>query len=326
MADKRGPAIAQLTRLLYLLPAASGEDGLLLAEAARRLNVDVETVLEDLADVSAREFYHPAGGVEDLRVEVEADRIRVRSGGKFIRPRRLAPREALATHLALRRYAAGLEGDAYEHVLSVADRIASGLAVMPVDDLADRISVEETGDSAGSMLAPLRRATAAGVQCELVYAPADGAAPTERTLNPYVIAVADGHWYVIGACGTRQDVRVFRIDRIVDLRLTDRPFSVPSDFRPEDYVHDGQVFRSDETTEVSISYRGRAASRMVERPQAEVHSDGSVSVCHDVAEPDWAVRHVLGFGGEVVIERPVEMRTQVTAAADRIARLHRPAE
>lgn len=326
MADKRGPAIAQLTRLLYLLPAASGEDGLSLAEAARRLNVDVETVLQDLADVSAREFYHPAGGAEDLRVEVEADRIRVQSGGKFTRPRRLAPREALATHLALRRYAAGLDGDAYDRVLSVAGRIASGLALMPVDDLADRISVEETGDSAGPTLAPLRRATAAGVQCELVYAPADGAAPTERTLDPYVIAVADGHWYVIGACGTRQDVRVFRIDRIVDLRLTNRPFSVPSDFRPEDYVRDGRVFRSDETTEVSINYRRSAASRMAERPRAEMHPDGSVSLCHDVAESDWAVRHVLSFGGEAVIETPADLRAQVVAATDRINRVHRPAE
>ncbi len=326
MADTRGTAITQLTRLLYLLPAASGEDGLSLAEAARRLDVDVETVLSDLGDVSAREFYHPAGGAEDLRVEVEADRIRVRSGGKFTRPRRLSPREALAAHLALRRYAASLDGDAHDHVLSVADRIASGLAVMPVDDLAGRISVEETGDSAGPMLAPLRRAMAAGVQCDLVYAPADGTAPTDRALDPYVIAVADGHWYVIGACGKRQDVRVFRIDRIVDLRLTDRPFSVPSDFRPEDYVSDGRVFRSNQTTEVWINYRGSAASRMAERSRGDVHSDGSVSLCHEVAGPDWVVRHVLGFGGEAVVEMPAEMRTQVAAAADRISRVHRSAE
>ncbi len=326
MANKRGTAIAQLTRLLYLLPAASGEDGLSLVEATRRLDVDVETVLLDLGDVSAREFYHPAGGAEDLRVEVEADRIHVQSGGKFTRPRRLAPREALATHLALRRYAAGLEGDAYDHVLSVADRIASGLSAMPVDDLVDRISVEETGDSAGPMLAPLRRATAAGLQCELVYAPADGAATTARTLDPYVIAVAGGHWYVIGACGLRQDVRVFRIDRIVELRLTNRSFSVPGEFRPEVYVRDGRVFRSDETTEVLINYRGTVASRMAERMRVEVHSDGSVSLPYAVADSDWAVRHVLGFGGEAVIETPSDLRAQVAAAADRIIRLHRPTE
>lgn len=325
MADRRGTAAAQLTRLLYLLPAASRENGLSLAEAADRLDVDVETVLQDLGDVSAREFYHPAGGAEGIRVEVEADHIRIQSGGKFVRPRRLSPREALATHLALRRYAAGMDGDAHDHVLNIANRIASALASMPVDDLADQISVEETGDSAGPALAPLRQAMAAGLQCELVYVSADGAVPTERVLDPYVIAVARGHWYVIGFCGTRNAVRVFRVDRIVSLRVTEQGFSVPSDFRAEDYVRDGQVFRSDETSDVVINYRGKAASIMADRSGAEVHSDGAVSLLRAVADLEWAVRHVLGFGGAAVIETPSDARARVVAATDRISLLYRPA-
>lgn len=325
MAAKRGSASVQLTRLLYLLPAASRENGLSLAEAAERLDVDVETVLQDLEDVSAREFYHPAGGAEGIRVEVEADHIHVQSGGKFLRPRRLSPREALATHLALRRFAAGLDGDAHDSVLDIAHRIASALASMPVDDLADRISVEETGDLAGPALAPLRKAIATGLQCELVYVSADGAVPTERVLDPYVIAVARGHWYVIGFCGTRNAVRVFRVDRILSLRVTEQRFSVPSDFRAEDYGHDGQVFRSDETTDVVFRYRGTAASIMADRSGAEVHSDGTVSVLRAVADPEWAVRHVLGFGGAAVIETPSDARARVVAATDRISLLYRPA-
>jgi len=250
MADKRGPAAEQLTRLLYLLPAASSEYGLSLTEAADQLDVDVETVLL---------------GTEDLRVEVESDHVHVRSGGKFVRPRRLSPREALATHLALRRYAAGMDGDAHDHVLHVADRIASALASMPVDDLADQISIEETGDSAGPALGQLRQAMAAGLRCELVYVSPDGTAPTERTIDPYVIAVARGHWYVIGLCGSRNAVRVFRVDRILNVRVTEQHYSVPDDFRAEDYGRDGQIFRCGETCEVVINYRGRAASMMADR-------------------------------------------------------------
>ena len=326
MANKRGPAAAQLTRLLYLLPAASGEDGLSLVEAAERLDVDVETVLLDIGDVSAREFYHPAGGAEDLRVEVEADHVRVRSGGKFTRPRRLAPREALATHLALRRYAAGLDGEEHEHVLDVAHRIASTLAAVPVDALADQISIEETGDSAGPALVELRRATAARLRCELVYVSSDGAAPTARTLDPYALAVARGHWYAIGYCGTRKAVRVFRVDRIVSLQVTGLEFNVPADFNAEDFWNNGQVFRAEETSDVVINYHGRAASIMGSRPGAEEHSDGSVSLRRAVAEPEWAVRHVLGFGGEAVIEMPAEMRARVMAASDRISLLYPPGE
>jgi len=326
MTDRSGSAIAQLSRLLYLLPAAAGEDGLALSEAARRLNVDEATVLADIRDLSAREFYHPAGGAEDLRVELEADTIRVWSGGKFKRPRRLAPREALATHLALRRYAAGLQGDERERVISIAHRIASTLAAVPVDDLAGRFSLEEAGESAGPTVAALRQATAARVRCEIVYVSADRASPTERTLDPYGIVVAGGHWYVIGYCGVRKEVRVFRIDRIVNLRTTDRSYSVPDGFRMEDYVRDGRVFRSDDTVPVVINYRGSAAVRISGHPEARTRSDGSVSVRHAVAEPDWAVRHVLGCGGEAVVESPPELRERVAAAAARLSRPASPVE
>jgi proteasome accessory factor C len=326
MADKRGPAAEQLTRLLYLLPAASRDNGLSLTEAADRLDVDVETVLLDLQDLSAREFYHPAGGAEDLRVEVESDHVHVQSGGKFVRPRRLSPREALATHLALRRYAAGMDGETHDHVLEVADRIASALASMPVDDLADQISIEETGDSAGPALGQLRQAIAAGLQCEIVYVTADGTVPTKRSISPYVIAVTKGKWYVIGFCESRSAVRVFRVDRIINVRVTEQHYAVPDDFRAEDYVHDGQIFRSDETCDVVVNYRGRAASMMSERTGVERHPDGTVSWQYAVAEPDWAVRHVLSFGGEAVIEKPTDLRERLVAATERIRRLHQPVE
>ncbi|MDH3427599.1 MAG: WYL domain-containing protein, partial [Gemmatimonadota bacterium] len=320
MSNRSDSAIAQLTRLLYLIPAASSPEGLSLSEASRRLGVDEETVLADIRDLSAREFYHPAGGAEDLRVEVESDRIRVRSSGKFGRPRRLSPREALATHLALRSQASGLSGAARDRVLSIADRFASGLAAVPVDDLVDRFSVEESGESAGPALAELRRATAAGVRCEIVYVSADGATPTVRTLDPYGIAVADGHWYAIGHCGVRKDVRVFRIDRIIDLRTTENRFEVPADFRLEEYVREGRVFRSDATVPVVINYSGGTAARLAGHPGAKAGRAGTISIRHEVAEPDWVVRHVLGCGGEAVVESPPELRERVAAAADRLSR------
>jgi len=195
-----------------------------------------------------------------------------------------------------------------------------------MDDLADQVSVEETGDSAGPALVELRRAIAAGLTCELVYVSPDGAAPTARTLDPYALAVSRGHWYAIGYCGTRQAVRVFRVDRIVSLQMTGREFTVPGDFNAEEFWKDGEVFRAEETSDVVINYRGKAASIMGGRPGAEEHSDGSVSRRRVVAEPEWVVRHVLGFGGEAVIEMPAEVRARVVAASDRISLLYPPGE
>ena len=51
-------ASEQLERLLYILPAAARTDGAHVDELARALNVDRETVLHDLAQATARAYYH----------------------------------------------------------------------------------------------------------------------------------------------------------------------------------------------------------------------------------------------------------------------------
>lgn len=325
MSNRSGSAADQLRRLLYLLPAAAGEEGLALDEAARRLGVDEETVIADLGEVSDREFYHPAGSAEELRVELEADRVRVRSGGKFIRPRRLSPREALATHLALRRYSAGLEGEDRELVLAVAGRVAGSLATVPMDELADSISVEETGDAAGPSLAPLRRAVKSRIRCAIVYLSADRDVPTERLLDPYGIVVSSGTWYVIGYCSMRQGVRVFRVDRIVDIRLTEDRFTPPENFDIEAYLGDGPVLPAADVLVAEVRYTGRAAVRVADEEGAEAQPDGSIVVRRRVAESDWIVRHVLGFGGEAILLSPPGLRELVARAAVRLRRETPPA-
>lgn len=328
MADGGGTAADQLVRLLWLLPAAADEP-LPLAEAAERLGVSQQTVLNDIADVTAREFYHPAGSAEDLRVEVDADRIRVVSHGKFTRPVRLNARESLATHVALRRYAASLDGTARERVLSLAERIGTGLATAEPETLVERFAVEESGEAGGIRLA-LRRAAAERRRCRVTYV-RSGGEETERTLDPYSVVVSHGTWFAVGYCGLREDVRVFRVDRIVDLALTGEEFEIPADYELSDWIEEGRVFRAETTEEVVVRYSGLAAARMRELgPTSPVHADataadGDVLVTYEVADTAWVVRHVLQQGGEARIVEPERVRREVARAAARLAGTELPA-
>jgi predicted DNA-binding transcriptional regulator YafY len=56
-----------------------------------------------------------------------------------------------------------------------------------------------------------------------------------------------------------------------------------------------------------------------ERTGAEPEPDGSVTVCHAVADPHWFIRHVLRYGADAVVLRPPELRERVARAAERIA-------
>lgn len=312
-----GSAADQLVRLLYLLPAAA--DGpLSVAEAAERLGVSEETVIDDVALVIGRQYYHPAGSAEDVRVEIEADRIHVRSHGKFRRPMRLSPREALAAHLALRRHAAALEGPDRERVLDVAARIGRSLSTAPPDEFVERFVVEEGGEPTGMRMG-LRRAARDRRRCRIVYVRSGDEGPSERTLDPYAVVASHGTWFTVGYCGLREDVRVFRLDRIVDLEVTGESFEVPDDFDIDDYVEDGRVFRADTTEPVIVHYTGLAAARVEEMGPTEPGPDGSVSVTYEVADPGWIARHVLQQGGQATVVEPEHVRREVARVAARLA-------
>ena len=155
MSD-RGTAGEQLERILYLLPLAAREGGVSLGDAADRLGVSVATIQGDLEAMTARAFYHPAGGADEIQILLEMDRIKVYSHKKFHRPSKLSPREALALAIGLRRSAneARLAGDPPARVEKIRDlalRMEMEVAVSAVGDEAERFAIDE-GDNEGAAL------------------------------------------------------------------------------------------------------------------------------------------------------------------------------
>jgi predicted DNA-binding transcriptional regulator YafY len=59
---------------------------------------------------------------------------------------------------------------------------------------------------------------------------------TRRKVAPYKIWFFDGAFYLVGNCGLRADIRIFALDRIKSLNLTDETFEMPEDFKVEDFM------------------------------------------------------------------------------------------
>lgn len=66
-------------------------------------------------------------------------------------------------------------------------------------------------------------------QVELSYRSRRGEI-TSRHLDPYGMVRLEHFWYVAGYCHLRQDVRIFRLDRIRRVHLTQRRFDAPEVF------------------------------------------------------------------------------------------------
>jgi predicted DNA-binding transcriptional regulator YafY len=59
---------------------------------------------------------------------------------------------------------------------------------------------------------------------------------TERTIAPYGVVLHARKWYIPAYCYLRKDIRVFRMDRIVEASPTKQHFTKPVDFDPRSYV------------------------------------------------------------------------------------------
>lgn len=306
-------AQGQLGRILHLLPLAARPGGAGYDELAGALGVSRDQVVRDLEEVTAREYYHPAGSANDISVALDPDRVTVWTGGQFQRPVRLSLPEAAALHLGLRILAAEREDPA---LLDVMRAVEEQLAWAVPDDIDDQVVVAADPAAGDRLRALMVQAARTSRTCRLSYLKPDAARPEPRTLDPYAVVYAEGNWYVIGRCHDHGETRIFRIDRIVEARMLDDTFQAPASFDLADYVSDGRVYRADQELEVPVRYGPAVARWLTERGEGEAREDGSVIVRHAVADPGWLVRHVLQYGPDAEVLGPDEVREMVRAGAE----------
>jgi predicted DNA-binding transcriptional regulator YafY len=320
-------ALDRMERILQILPLAAREGGIGYDELAGILGVDRQQIERDLAEVTDREFYHDAGTATDIQLALDADRVRVWTTGHLQRPLRLTLGEAAALDLGLRLVAAERDDPGLTASMrGILERVARAVP----HDLLDRFAIDGDAGAPDTLRALIIDAARRRRRCRIRYLKPDADAPEDREVEPYIVAYAEGRWYVIGNCPERQGIRAFRTDRILEASLArdavdlpghvDPPadFDPPRDFDPSDYVDHGRVYRADQEVEVTVRYGGRVAQFLRERGEGEV-LNGGVLVRHRVADPAWLVRHVLQYGRDARVLEPDDFIHLVRAALARLA-------
>ena len=108
-----------------------------------------------------------------------------------------------------------------------------------LDALGDCLSILPRAQTAynpvvfRSLLAALR----ATRRVSIVYWTAGRDETQRRTVDPYDLVLApDDDWCVIGHCHLRNDVRMFKVQRVRSVEETGETFTRPEDFRARDYM------------------------------------------------------------------------------------------
>lgn len=137
----------------------------------------------------------------------------------------------------------------------------------------------------------------------------------DRTVAPYGLGHRRGHWYLVGV--EAGDTKVFRVDRVEELALTDRQYERDPRIRVASEL-EAHPWEAGTDPVVPATVRidpdlAWWAERRLGRGQLESHSepDGSLVVTLDVTNPDAFVGWVLGFGTSAEVVSPPEMRQRM---------------
>jgi proteasome accessory factor C len=301
-------ATDRLRRLLSVIPLFAESDYITREDLEKRTGVDTAVLLEDLRVVTER-LDTPGGFVEDLRVEVEADRISVHSS-HFLRPMRITVSELCALELGLAMLRAATPPDDGAPIARARAKLRSAIVGMPASQDESWQAAAPSAPQDG-VLGAIGRAAGNSCKVRISYHSGKATSATSRVIHPYYVVFSHGAWYVIAHCEQSRGLRFFRADRIESAELADESFSRPEVLPVSELIPMGKPFHGGDGEMLVVRYSPRVARWIAEREGLTPDADGHLIVTHGLAEEEWALRHVLQYGPEAEVLSPPRIRRQV---------------
>src|SRR5262249_31429977 len=139
---------------------------------------------------------------------------------------------------------------------------------------------------------------------------------TDRDVDPMRLLLVDGRSYLEAWCRRAEGVRLFRLDRIDEVRILAEPASPPPEATPRDLsagLYQPAPHHPDGPPRLDRGARWVADYYPCEKVR-EV-ADGRVEVTLRVADTDWVRRLALRLGGAAEVVAPPSLVDEVRAEA-----------
>jgi proteasome accessory factor C len=301
----KAPVHERLRRLLFLVPYVARNPGISVDRLAGELGVGKEALLEelDLLTMVGRPPFQPDDYID---IYVENERVYVDLDQRLSAPPRLTASEAAALAAAgeLLRPAAG---EALERALGKLEKVIPPDARNRYREMHRKI---DAGKAAPGELGPLVRAVADRREVEFDYFTHGRGGKERRAVRPHELFNHRGQWYLSAFDLQRGEDRLFRVDRLQALAVTDRTFEAGS--APRAHVPNPAA-----RGEVRVRFSSSAAPYVRERfgEDARPAPEGAVDVLVSGESERWLVQWVLSFGGEAWVVAPDWARQAVARTA-----------
>ena len=297
----------RLSRLLALVPYLLARPHSQVEEVAKTFGVTVDQLHKDLTLVwmCGLPGYFPGDLIE---VDFEGDTVTVSNADTIARPLRLAADEAVALLVGLRTLAQ-VPGPGEQEVIA---RTLAKIETAAGDAAAVSTAVAIDVESNAAVVEAVRDALARERRLHLSYYVPNRDETTERDVDPIRLHVVAGRTYLEGWCRNVEDVRLFRLDRVVDVKVLDLPADPPAEAQPRD-LSEG-LFRpspDDKSVVIELTPAGRWVADYYPCESVEELADGGLGVTLRTPDTRWVRRLALRLGGSGRVVAPAELASQV---------------
>jgi predicted DNA-binding transcriptional regulator YafY len=306
--------VLTVLELLQSRPSISGP------ELAARLEMDVRSVRRYITIL------------QDVGIPVEA--TIGRHGGYRLRPGfKLPPlmfTEEEATAIMLGLLAStwievGISSAAIEGALAKVSRVLPIQARERLDALAAHLILLPHHQSArpdATLLINLSEAVQQRQRIAIDYRSHQDQA-SHRTVEPYGITGWKGHWYLVAYCCLRQDHRMFRLDRIQQMRRLPDSFEPAEDFDYEAYIRE-QYSSASARWHVEVEFQAALYTVQQKIPASYgtlTTTPTGVLLTGQYDNIDSIARYLIALELPFVVHRPTELREALLRLADQISRI-----
>jgi proteasome accessory factor C len=284
-----GKVSERLNRLLVMVPYLAREEGAGVDELCREFGITEPELMHDLDTLRMCGVpdYTPA---DLMDYWIEGGRVHVMMADYFARPLNMTRQEALSLFVAgsaLVRSGVFEEKGPLDSALAKIELLLSAETKEELEKVISHIEVEMRAYE-GNMREIIDEGLEKGMNLEL------------------------------GWCHLSEDMRLFRLDRIASVRLTDNAcqervresFDIPTvvgEYSPGRKAH-----------QVRLTFEGKQGRRITEQwPAAQVseNADGTISVELRTRNLAWLETYLLRFGGRVRVEGPKELKKMLAKKA-----------
>ncbi|MHA7262267.1 helix-turn-helix transcriptional regulator [Arthrobacter sp. TMN-37] len=309
---RKSSAQDHLLRLLDLVPYLLAHPGAGLRETAQRFDVSEAQLTRDLDLLFVSGPRHYPDGLMD--VDVEGGRIYLSNARNLSQPVRLAMDEACTLIVGLQALRE-LPGIAAHPALATAQAkltAAAGDAARMGTVMATRLSEDEVHPHLELFQEALRR----GVQIEMSYLVPARDQITDRVIEPVRAFSQDDLWYVEAWCTGSAGFRNFRLDRIQDARLTDRPVTRggeagPAGPPPAPSAGLYTPSPDDRSVVLVLKEPARWIAAQYNAVRTEEQGGGTLAAELRVGSVAWLPGLMAGLGGAAAVAGPGDVRREV---------------